>query len=108
MLKVASSRRANSSDIVVAIAIAALGAGALLIPDTVLHLTPACLISTLMGEVCWGCGITHAALAFLHGDFAAAWAYNKLSLIVLPLLLCLYFLHLRMIWHTWPPRGPQR
>lgn len=72
-------------------------------PDLVLHLTPSCLVSRMLDEVCWGCGITHAALAFLHADFAGAWAFNKLSLLVLPLLLWQYFLYLRMIWRTYLP-----
>lgn len=104
----ASSRRAKTSDIVVAIAIASLGAAAVVAPDLVLQLTPSCLVSRLLDELCWGCGITHAALAFLHADFAGAWAFNKLSLLVLPLLLWQFFLYLRMIWRTYLPRQQLR
>jgi hypothetical protein len=102
-----SSRRPKTSDFVIAIAIASLGAAALVAPDLVLRLTPPCLISTLLGEVCWGCGITHAALAFLHADFAGAWAFNKMSVLVLPLLLWQYVLYLRMIWRACVPRRPR-
>ena len=102
-----SSRRPKTSDFVVAIAIASLGVAALVAPELVLRLTPPCLISALLGEVCWGCGITHAALAFLHFDFAGAWAFNKLSFVVLPLLLWQYFQYLRMIWRGCVPSRPR-
>lgn len=72
-------------------------------PDLVLQLTPPCLITAVLGDVCWGCGITHAALAFLHFDFAGAWAFNKLSFLVLPLLLWLYFRYLHMILRALVP-----
>lgn len=103
MSTAANSRRAETSDIVIAVAIATLGAAAIAMPGIVLYLTPPCLISLIVDDVCWGCGITHAALAFLHGDFAAAWAYNKLSVLVLPMLLWLYFQHLRMVGRTCLP-----
>lgn len=106
MLTAASSRRANTSDFVIAIAIASLGAAAIVAPDLVLQLTPSCLISTLLDDACWGCGITHAALAFLHADFTGAWGFNKLSMLVLPLLLWLYFQYLLMIWRTCLPGRP--
>ncbi|MES2019216.1 MAG: DUF2752 domain-containing protein [Pseudomonadota bacterium] len=99
MLKAASSRsNPDATDIGIAIAVATLGVAALVVPELVLAVTPRCLVSMVTADLCWGCGITHAALALLHGDVAGAWAYNKLSLVVLPMLLWLYFQHLRMIW----------
>lgn len=89
------SRKAEAGDLVIAFAIASLGAAALAMPGTVLRLTPPCLVSMLAGDHCWGCGITRAALAFLHGDFAAAWDFNKLSAVVVPMLLWIYCRYLR-------------
>lgn len=94
----ASSARADTPAIVIALAVAALGAAALLAPDVVLKAGPPCLITALFGDVCWGCGITRAALAFLHGDLAAAWGHNRLSLIVMPLLFWIYIQLLHRIW----------
>jgi len=34
--------------------------------------------------------MTRALFSLLHGDLAAAWEYNRLAVIVAPLLLCLY------------------
>ena len=98
MLTAASSARADSVAIAIALAVAALGAAAFAMPDFLLRAGPPCLISAVFGDVCWGCGITRAAIAFLHGDVIAAWGHNKLSVVVLPLLLWLYMRHLRTIW----------
>lgn len=94
----ASSARADTIAIAIALAVAALGAAALLAPDIVLSAGPPCLITALFGDVCWGCGITRAALAFLHGDLVAAWGHNKLSMVVIPMLFWLYFQLVRKIW----------
>lgn len=37
---------------------------------------PRCLFRTLTGWDCPGCGSARALHALLHGDFAAAWAFN--------------------------------
>ena len=37
-----------------------------------------------------GCGMTRALFSLLHLDFTAAWNYNRLVIIVAPLLLYLY------------------
>lgn len=48
---------------------------------------PKCLVHAVTGLQCPGCGITRAAHAFLHGNFAEAWAYNRFLIISLPYLL---------------------
>ena len=45
-----------------------------------------CLIRMVTGRLCPGCGMTHAFAALLHGDIAAAWTYNPLSITVIPVL----------------------
>jgi hypothetical protein len=99
MLTVSPSRKPDRADIVIAVALAALGAGAMLAPGLVMRLAPPCLFSLLLDQTCWGCGMTRAALAFLRGDFPAAWHFNRASLLVLPMLLALYARHLLMIWN---------
>jgi hypothetical protein len=43
-----------------------------------------CVYRTLFGIRCPGCGMTHAFCAVLHGDFAAALAYNPLVVVAFP------------------------
>ena len=45
-----------------------------------------CLFKNLTGHECWGCGITRAVVSVVQFDFAAALHYNKLIVIVFPLL----------------------
>jgi hypothetical protein len=45
-----------------------------------------CLFRNLTGWECPGCGMTRAILCLLRGDLAAALHYNRLALIVFPLL----------------------
>ena len=50
-----------------------------------------CLFQALFGVECLGCGMTRALSALLHGDLAAALAYNKLVLVVFPALVACLF-----------------
>jgi hypothetical protein len=45
-----------------------------------------CLFKNIFGRECPGCGITRAVLSVLHFDFENAYHYNKLVIIVFPLL----------------------
>ena len=92
------SRKPDRADIAIALALAALGACAVLAPAVLMRLAPPCLFSLLLDMTCWGCGMTRASLALLRGDFPAAWQFNKASLLALPMLLALYARHVRMIW----------
>lgn len=46
-----------------------------------------CLFTALSGYRCYACGMTRALMHLIHLDVAAAWRYNPLSFVVLPLLL---------------------
>ena len=46
-----------------------------------------CLSVLFFDTTCNGCGITRAVHHFLHFEFAEAYAYNKLVVIVLPALI---------------------
>ncbi len=50
-----------------------------------------CLSVLLAGIECYACGMTRGVMHMLHLDFAAAWEFNKLTFIVVPLLF-LYWL----------------
>ncbi|HEU5367861.1 MAG TPA: DUF2752 domain-containing protein [Ktedonobacterales bacterium] len=45
-----------------------------------------CVIKNLTGRNCPGCGMTRAISSASHGEFRQAWRYNKLVVIVLPIL----------------------
>jgi hypothetical protein len=45
-----------------------------------------CLSVILLNETCFGCGITRAIQHLIHFEFSTAAEYNKLSFIVLPIL----------------------
>jgi hypothetical protein len=45
-----------------------------------------CIIKNLTGHNCPGCGMTRAISSASHGHFTQALRYNKLVVIVLPLL----------------------
>ena len=45
-----------------------------------------CLIKNTLGTDCPGCGMTRALSSVMHGDFTGAFHYNRLVVIVFPLL----------------------
>ena len=45
-----------------------------------------CLFKNIFGIECWGCGITRAVLSAIQLNFATAFHYNKLIVVVFPLL----------------------
>ncbi|HEY7357197.1 MAG TPA: DUF2752 domain-containing protein [Ktedonobacterales bacterium] len=45
-----------------------------------------CIIKNLTGRNCPGCGMTRAISSASHGQFRQAWHYNRLVVIVLPIL----------------------
>lgn len=70
---------------VAAWALAALGGIALVLldPETT-HVFPPCWFHALTGLYCPGCGTTRALHQLLHGNLAAAFAYNALAVVSLP------------------------
>jgi hypothetical protein len=49
-----------------------------------------CIFKLLTGKECYGCGMTRAVLSALHFNFNNAFNYNKLIVIVLPLLIFIW------------------
>lgn len=49
-----------------------------------------CLSILLLNTKCIGCGITRAIQHAIHFDFEIAWKFNKLVIIVLPVLLFIW------------------
>ncbi len=57
------------------------------VPTEVLERGPGvCLSRLIAGIECWGCGMTRAISAVLHGDLGRAIAFNWRVAIVFPLL----------------------
>jgi len=48
-----------------------------------------CLIKNLFGVECYGCGITKAIISCIQLDFIRAFNYNRLIVIVMPLIVYL-------------------
>ncbi len=46
-----------------------------------------CLWRAVTGLPCPGCGMIHALLAMARGDVRAAWDFNRLSLVAVPIVL---------------------
>jgi hypothetical protein len=69
-------------------AIAALSLCALaVVPTRVIAAGPSvCLIKRFFGVECYGCGMTRALSALLHGEWRAALAYNRGVMFVFMLL----------------------
>lgn len=63
---------------------------AVLAPHWVEAHGPPCLFTLLLGQECWGCGMTRACLALLQGQWAAAWDLNPRAYVVLPLVFVVF------------------
>ena len=82
-----SIRGARATELALLAGLGVLAALSFLQPQLVQQWMPPCLVTTVLGiEECWGCGMTRAVLACLHGDFSAAWAYNPRFVVVVPLI----------------------
>jgi len=50
-----------------------------------------CLSVLLADQECYGCGITRAIQHLIHFNFEKAYAFNKLSFVVLPLMIYVWY-----------------
>jgi hypothetical protein len=49
-----------------------------------------CLVKNIFGVNCFGCGITRAVISGIQLDFNKSFEYNKMVIIVLPILIYLW------------------
>ena len=56
-----------------------------------------CLSIFLFNKECYGCGMTRAIQHLIHFDFKGAYDFNKLSFIVLPILIYLLFKEIKKV-----------
>jgi hypothetical protein len=57
-----------------------------------------CLFKNITGHECFGCGMTRAILSAIHLHFADAFHFNKLFLIVLPILIYIWLKNVVYLW----------
>ncbi len=50
-----------------------------------------CLSVLLLDTQCYGCGMTRAIQHFIHLDFQTAYSFNKISFLVFPVLIVVWF-----------------
>jgi hypothetical protein len=62
-----------------------------------------CLIKYFTGNECAGCGMTRAIFSAIHLQFENAYNFNKLFLIILPLLI---FIWAKTLFTLWPGKIP--
>lgn len=57
-----------------------------------------CVSRLLLNTECYACGLTRAVQHAMHGEFSAAFAFNKLVVLVLPLLIALWVRDVRKLY----------
>lgn len=72
--------------ILTGVAVVILGGIYYMVDPATSRFMPKCILHTLTGLDCPGCGAQRMFHALLHGDFAAAWEANPFLLCCLPLL----------------------
>jgi hypothetical protein len=80
--------------------------GLLLVPVFLFFLPPEwlhnqhsiCLFKNITGHECLGCGMTRAILSAIHFQFMQAVYYNKLFVVVLPILIYVWAKKLVNLW----------
>lgn len=70
-------------------------------PEQLDQMPKLCLASHLLGRPCPACGTLHALSALLHGDLAAAWAFNPNVVVVAPVLLWIVVAQVIVIRRAW-------
>jgi fatty-acid desaturase len=60
-----------------------------------------CLSRLVFDIDCYACGLTRAVQHAIHLDFSAAYEYNKLVVLVLPLLVLMWMKQLKIHWRKW-------
>lgn len=62
-----------------------------------------CVSRWLLDVECYACGLTRAVQHALHFEFAAAYAFNRLVVVVLPLLVAVWVRDVRNLYRSiWP------
>jgi hypothetical protein len=59
-----------------------------------------CLFTKLTGTECPGCGMTRATMSIMKFDFERAWHFNKLSFVILPILVTLILMDFKKFYKS--------
>jgi hypothetical protein len=57
-----------------------------------------CFSVLFLNSECYACGMTRAIQHLIHLDFNESWYFNRLSIIVLPLLIISYIKEFRRVY----------
>lgn len=70
------------------------------LPSTFFDSGGSICLSVLFFDVeCYACGLTRAIQHLIHFDFSTGYEYNRLSIIVLPLLIISYYKEIRRVFN---------
>ena len=56
-----------------------------------------CLVKNIFGVNCFGCGITRAVISGIQLDFNKSFEFNKMVVIVLPMLIYVWYTRIKKI-----------
>jgi hypothetical protein len=56
-----------------------------------------CPSKALLNIECLGCGLTRATQHLIHLEFKIAWEYNKLSFLIIPVLIYFYLVKVKKL-----------
>ena len=59
-----------------------------------------CLVKNIFGSNCFGCGITRAVISGIQLDFNKSFEYNKMVIIVLPMLIYVWYTRIKKLIHS--------
>jgi len=70
----------------------------LLLPSTFFDSGESICLSVVLFETeCYACGMTRAIQHLIHFDFSSAYQFNRMSFLVLPLLIFVYFKEIKKV-----------
>ena len=67
-----------------------------------------CLFTNVFGVECWGCGITRAVVSALQLRWAEAWEFNRLVVVVFPLLIYVWICTVIKLWRSFGKKKNSR
>jgi hypothetical protein len=70
-------------------------------PELIMSQHSVCLIKNITGHECYGCGMTRAIFSAIHLHFRDAFMFNRLFIIVFPILI---YIWLKMLILSWKGR----
>ncbi|OAI40742.1 hypothetical protein AYO40_04340 [Planctomycetaceae bacterium SCGC AG-212-D15] len=67
-------------------------------PEQLERMPPLCVWKAVTGKPCPGCGTTRALCCLTHGDWRRALDYNRIIVVLVPVLAWLWLAQMRWFW----------